>query len=118
MALEHWEFRQNVRKNKGLLKSLASLLTNEIVKRSSAREPAHLDFRYILPLAQWMVEQAGYTIKPEGNNPSNVMGSGDLGTFHRAKNKEVRNGKREIVPADFANYSNMEVAEVPTSILE
>ena len=114
MALEHWQFGQNVRKNKALLKALAELLKNEISKRNAASKPAYLDFRFLIPVAQWMVEQGGYTITPQGNNPGNVMGTGDAGTFHRAKNHEVIGGKSVLKPADFAKFSTMEVGTAVT----
>lgn len=107
MGLEHWIFRQNVPKHKALLKDLAYLLTNEIQKRKG-KEPYHLDFRYLLPLAQWLCEQGGYTIKPAGNNPGNVMGDGDMGRFHRSDNTEIVDGVPKNVPANFARFSNME----------
>jgi hypothetical protein len=111
MAMEHWQFRQNVHKKKDLLKSLAALLTAEIQTRSSAKAT---DFRFLLPLSQWLVEQAGYTITPQGNNPGNVMGSGDAGTFNRPNNTEIVGGKRVNVPADFANFSTMEAGTTAT----
>ena len=114
MRLEHWTYRQNVRKNKPLLWDLGRLLTKEIQKRSNVREPEYLDFRFLLPLAQWLVEQAGYTMTPEGNNPGNVMGSGDLGTFHRKDNHEIVKGVRTKVPANFAKYSTMEMGTTAT----
>lgn len=80
----------NVRQYKSELKSLAVLLTEEIQKRKAA--PAGCDFRFFLPLAQWLIEQGGYTMTPEYNNPGNVVERGDEGTFTRPKNKEVRTG--------------------------
>ena len=113
MAMENWTFRQNVHKNKGLLKDLRTLLTNEIQQRKP-REPQHLDFRFLLPLAQWLCEQGGYTIKPKGNNPGNVMGKGDMGDFHRPDNMEVVGGKSVNVPANFAQFSSMEAGTKAT----
>lgn len=113
MAMENWTFRQNVHKNKGLLKDLRTLLTNEIQRRKP-REPQHLDFRFLLPLAQWLCEQGGYTIKPKGNNPGNVMGKGDMGEFHRADNTEIVEGKAQNVPANFAQFSSMEAGTKAT----
>jgi hypothetical protein len=113
MAMENWIFRQNVHGNKGLLKDLRTVLTNEIQRRKP-REPQHLDFRFLIPLAQWLCEQAGYTMKPEGNNPGNVMGNGDMGQFERKNNIEVVKGKPTVVPAKFANYSTMEVGTKAT----
>lgn len=107
MAMENWTFRQNVHGNKGLLKDLRTLLTNEIQRRKP-REPQHLDFRFLLPLAQWLCEQGGYTIKPKGNNPGNVMGKGDMGEFDRPDNMEVVEGVSKNVPAKFAQYATME----------
>lgn len=113
MAMENWIFRRNVHQNKDLLKDLRTLLTNEIQRRKP-REPQHLDFRFLLPLAQWLCEQGGYTIKPKGNNPGNVMGKGDLGDFHRPDNQEVVGGKSVNVPANFAQYSTMEAGTKAT----
>lgn len=107
MALENWIFQRNVHKHKGLLKDLRQLLTNEIQRRKM-REPEHLDFRFLLPLAQWLCEQGGYTITPKGNNPGNVMGKGDIGKFNRSDNIEIVEGKEKNVPADFARFSTME----------
>ncbi|CAN5411741.1 hypothetical protein BH10ACI1_BH10ACI1_16940 [soil metagenome] len=117
MVIENWTFRQNVHNNKGLLKDLRILLTNEIQGRKP-REPQYLDFRFLLPLAQWLCEQGGYTITPKGNNPGNVMGKGDLGVFERKDNKEVgenvvRN-KDGFTPANFAQFSSMEAGTKAT----
>jgi hypothetical protein len=114
MGLEHWSLRTNVRKKKDLLKALANLLTREIQKRSTARDPLYLDYRFLLILSQWLAEQAGYTIDPAGNNPGNVMGGGDAGSFHRSTNHEVVNGKLTVVPADFAAYSTIEAGTSAT----
>ncbi|MBS1795169.1 MAG: hypothetical protein JSS81_15025 [Acidobacteria bacterium] len=113
MALEHWTFRKNVHGNKDLLKDLRRVLTNEIQRRKP-REPEHLDFRFLLPLAQWLCEQGGYTMKPKGNNPGNVMGKGDLGDFNRPDNIEIVGGKEKNVPAKFAQFSTMEAGTKAT----
>jgi hypothetical protein len=101
--------QSNVRQSKGELKSLAALLTEEIQRRSGA--PAGWDFRFFLPLAQWLIEQGGYTMTPEGNNPGNVVGTGDAGFFQRPDNHEWRNGVWTLAPeVKFAKYSSMKVA--------
>jgi len=116
MVLEHWTFRQNVRQNKALLKDLAELLTDEI-QNHSGREPVYLDFRFLLPLAQWLSEQGGYTMTPKHrNNPGNVMGRGNEGSETDNKNHEVNQatGEEEIQPGTFALYSSMTVGTAAT----
>lgn len=117
MALENWTFRQNVHENKDLLKNLQRLLTNEIQRRKP-RDPEYIDFRFLIPLAQWLCEQGGYTITPKGNNPGNVMGKGDLGVFERKDNKEVGENvvrdKDGFTPANFAQFSSMEAGTKAT----
>jgi hypothetical protein len=113
MLVKQETFAQNVRKNKDVLKALAALLTEEIQGRSSP--PASWDFRFFLPLAQWLCEQGGYTMTPEGYNPGNVMGNGDAGYFQRSYNTEFINGVRKPVPsAKFAKYSTMKVGTAAT----
>lgn len=114
MRVEHWALRQNVRQHKAVLHRVADLLTTEIRKRATSNRPYHLDFRYVLPLAQWLVEQDGYTMTPAGNNPGNVMGKGDAGVFHRPNNTEIVGGARVNVPADFANYSSLPTGTAAT----
>jgi flagellum-specific peptidoglycan hydrolase FlgJ len=102
---EHWNVRQDIKGYKPLLKEMRETLTKDIQEKGGKREH---DFRFLLPMAQWTTEQGGYTNRPEGYNPGNVMGPGDAGTFHRKNNTEVVNGKRTNVPADFAKYSSLE----------
>jgi len=102
---EHWDVRQDVKGYKPLLKEMRQTLTKEIQEKGGKREH---DFRFLLPMAQWTTEQGGYTNRPEGFNPGNVMGPGDAGTFHRKNNTEIVDGKRTNVPADFAKYSSLE----------
>src|SRR2546429_195769 len=87
---------RNVRQQKDELKSLAALLTEEIQSRSDG--PAGWDFRFFLPLSQWLIEQGGYTRTPEGNNPGNVVGTGDAGYFQRPDNHEWRKGVWTLAP--------------------
>jgi hypothetical protein len=102
---EHWNVRQDIKGYKPLLKEMRETLTKDIQEKGGKREH---DFRFLLPMAQWTTEQGGYTNRPEGFNPGNVMGPGDAGTFHRKNNTEIVNGKRTNVPADFAKYSSLE----------
>jgi hypothetical protein len=102
---EHWNVRQDIKGYKPLLKEMRQTLTKEIEEKGGKREH---DFRFLLPMAQWTTEQGGYTNRPEGYNPGNVMGPGDAGTFHRKNNTEIVDGKRTKVPADFAKYSSLE----------
>lgn len=113
MLVKQETFAQNVRQNKEVLKSIAALLTEEIQRRSAA--PAGWDFRFFIPLAQWLVEQGGYTMTPKGNNPGNVMGEGDAGFFTRSFNTEIIKGVRTPVPdAKFAAYTSMKVGTTAT----
>src|SRR5260221_2527419 len=114
MLVKQENFAQNVRKNKDVLKALASLLTTEIQKRSSA--PSGWDFRFFLPLAQWLCEQGGYTMTPEGFNPGNVMGKGDAGSFKRSYNTEFINGVRKPVPE--AKFAVLTLKATQTSIMQ
>lgn len=108
MSVRPEAFHANVRKNKQVLKELAALVTAEIHKRSSA--PRGWDFRFMIIIAQWLIEQGRYTMTPQGNNPGNVMGSGDAGFFKRSYNTEIVNGVRVPVPgAKFAAYSSMKL---------
>ena len=109
MSVKPEEFPSSVRNNKPVLKELAALVTEEIQARSS---PASgWDFRYMIIVGQWLIEQGRYTMNPEGNNPGNVMGTGDAGFFTRWYNTEIRNGVRVPVPeAKFAAYSSMKLA--------
>ena len=109
MYVKQEKFHENVRKNKEVLKELAAFLTEEIQGRSSA--PAGWDFRFLVMVAQWLVEQGGYTMTPEGNNPGNVVGTGDAGFFTRPYNTEFVNGIRVPRPyVKFAKYSSMKYA--------
>jgi len=109
MFVKQENFEQNVRANKDVLKELASFLTVHIQKRSAT--PAGWDFRFMTMVAQWLVEQGGYTMTPEGNNPGNVVGMGDAGYFTRPYNTEIINGKRVPRPdVKFAKYSSMDYA--------
>jgi hypothetical protein len=103
------KFSENVRKNKVVLRELIALLTTEIQSRSpSGRE---FDFRFVLPLAQWMCEQGGYNTAPLGNNPGNVDGKGDAGSVFRENRTERKKGVVVNYPkAPFAAYSSMTVA--------
>jgi hypothetical protein len=109
MSVNPFEFHMNVRKNKQVLKDLAGLITEEIQKRGG---PASgWDFRFLIIVAQWLIEQGRYTMHPEGNNPGNVMGTGDAGFFTRSYNTEIVNGVRVPRPdAKFAKYSSMQYA--------
>ncbi|HYJ92435.1 MAG TPA: hypothetical protein VEV84_14090 [Pyrinomonadaceae bacterium] len=103
------EFQTNVRQNKQVLKDLAALITEEINRRSTP--PAGWDFRFMLIVAQWLIEQGRYTMTPEGNNPGNVVGAGDAGSFTRPYNTEFVDGKRVPRPdVPFARYSSMQLA--------
>jgi len=110
MYVKQEVFSKNVRSNKVVLKELAALITEEIQSRSSP--PAGWDFRFLLIVAQWLIEQGGYTVTPEGNNPGNVVGTGDAGFFTRSYNTEVDvNGVRVPRPdVKFAKYSTMKYA--------
>ncbi len=109
MSVKPEEFHTNVRKNKQVLKDLAALITEEIQRRSSP--PAGWDFRFLIIVAQWLIEQGRYTMNPKGNNPGNVMGTGDAGFFQRPDNKEFINGVWVPRPdAKFAAYSSMKFA--------
>jgi hypothetical protein len=103
------KFHENVRQNKQVLKELAGFLTEHIQARRSA--PAGWDFRFLVIVAQWLVEQGGYTMTPEGNNPGNVVGEGDAGFFKRPYNTEIVDGVRVPRPdVKFAKYSTMTYA--------
>ena len=112
MSVKPEEFSSNVRKNKEVLKELAGFLTKHIQSRSQA--PSGWDFRFVVIVAQWLVEQGRYTMTPEGNNPGNVVGKGDTGlSFKRPYNKEYnpKTGQLEPRPdVPFAFYSSMEIA--------
>lgn len=109
MSVRPEQFHLDVRRNKVVLKELAALVTEEIVRRSSTT--GGWDFRFMLIVGQWLIEQGRYTMRPEGNNPGNVMGKGDAGFFQRSYNTEFIDGKRVAVPeAKFAAYSSMQVA--------
>jgi len=97
MSVKPQQFHMNVRKNKQVLKQLATLITMEIQRRSSP--PCGWDFRFMIILAQWLIERGRYTMTPQGNNPGNVMGAGDAGFFTRSYNTEFINGVRVPVPA-------------------
>lgn len=102
-------FHTNVRQNKQVLMELASLITEEIIKRSGP--PSGFDFRFMIIVAQWLIEQGRYTMTPEGNNPGNVVGTGDAGFFTRSYNTEYRNGVRVPAPeVKFAKYSSIKLA--------
>jgi hypothetical protein len=104
-------FYQNVRRNKVILGELSGLISSEIQSRAPFNSSVSWDFRFMIIVAQWLVEQNKYTMTPTGNNPGNVQGYGDQGYFTLAKNQEVINGKRVLVPdAKFARYSSMEYA--------
>ncbi len=109
MFVKPEEFQKNVRGNKQVLKELAGLITEELQMRIDP--PSGWDFRFMIMVAQWLVEQGGYTMTPQGYNPGNVMGTGDAGFFTRPYNTEFRNGVRVPAPdAKFAAYSSMKVA--------
>jgi hypothetical protein len=102
--------QKNIRGNKQVLKDLASLITEEINRRG-APAPASWDFRFMLIVAQWLIEQGRYTMNPEGNNPGNVVGKGDMGSFTRPYNTEFVDGVRVPRPdVPFARYSTMQYA--------
>jgi hypothetical protein len=108
MSVKPEQFHLNVRRNKQVLKELAALISEEILKRSGPTRG--WDFRFMTIVAQWLVEQGRYTMTPEGNNPGNVMGVGDMGFFKRKGNTEVINGVRVHRPdAKFAAYSSMKL---------
>src|SRR5262245_57813172 len=109
MSVKPEEFHKSVRTNKQVLKELAALITQEIQKRGG---PASgWDFRFLTIIAQWLIEQGRYTMQPEGNNPGNVVGTGDAGFFTRPYNTEVVNGVRVPRPdVKFAKYSSMQYA--------
>ena len=101
-------FQQNVRKNKDTLKEQAAFITEEIVQRGGIAKT--FDFRCMVIMAQWLAEQGGYTMTPEGNNPGNAVEKGDAGTFTRSYNTELnrKTGVREKRPdVKFAKYSSM-----------
>jgi hypothetical protein len=110
MYVKPEDFHKNVRGNKIVLKELAALITVEIQSRSSP--PAGFDFRFLIIVAQWLIEQGGYTMTPQGNNPGNVQGTGDAGFFQRPDNREGdAKGVRHPAPeAKFAKYSSMKHA--------
>jgi len=106
MYVKQENFPENVRRNKVVLKELAALITEEIQSRSSP--PTGWDFRFLVIVAQWLIEQGGYTMTPEGNNPGNVVGTGDAGFFTRSYNTEFVNGVRVPRPdVKFAKYSTI-----------
>jgi hypothetical protein len=110
MYVKQENFHLNVRQNKAVLKELAAFLTGFIQRRSN-HVPAGWDFRFMVIVAQWLVEQGGYTMTPEGNNPGNVVGVGDAGFFTRPYNTEFVNGVRVPRPdVKFARYSSMQYA--------
>jgi hypothetical protein len=79
------------------------------------------DYRFVLMLAQRMVEQDGPHQKAQGNNPYNVMGEGDAtpGHFRRENNQEGPSGAKKTVPADFASYKTEGTAnEAYLNVLE
>ena len=109
MFVKQENFTGNVRRNKVVLKELAALITEEIQSRRGP--PAGWDFRFLIIVAQWLIEQGGYTMTPEGNNPGNVVGTGDVGFFTRSFNTEFVNGVRVPRPdVKFAKYSTMKYA--------
>jgi hypothetical protein len=109
MFVKPEDFAKNIRGNKVVLKELAVLITDEIQSRSSP--PAGWDFRFLLIVAQWLIEQGGYTMTPEGNNPGNVVGTGDRGFFTRSYNTEFDKGVRVPRPdVKFAKYSTIKYA--------
>jgi len=83
-------------------------LSDAITSKCGPADPIWPDYRFVLPLAQRMVEQDGPHATAQGNNPYNVMGKGDADTptFNRAGNKEIVEGKSVNVPADFANFKS------------
>src|SRR5262245_43737501 len=108
MFVKPEEFGQSVRNNKVVLKELAALITEELQTRTDS--PNGWDFRFMVMVAQWLVEQGGYTMTPQGYNPGNVVGTGDVGSFTRPGNTEFRGGKRVAAPeVQFASYSSMKV---------
>ncbi|MEP7075486.1 MAG: hypothetical protein ABI878_06715 [Acidobacteriota bacterium] len=109
MFVKQENFEQNVRANKVVLQELSTFLTGHIQSRSSILPS--WDFRFMTMVAQWLVEQGGYTMNPEGNNPGNVVGTGDIGFFTRPYNTEFVKGKRVPRPdVKFAKYSSMDYA--------
>lgn len=110
MFVKQENFQSDVRNNKAVLKELASFLTEIIQRRSQA--PAGWDFRFLIVVAQWLVEQGGYTMTPQGNNPGNVVGVGDAGYFQRPDNHEYDKDGNWVLRPDvkFAKYSSMKVA--------
>jgi hypothetical protein len=107
----HSTVAENVKAFKALYVQWRSELTTIIEKHCGRVDTPH-DYRFIFMLAQRMVEQDGPHARATGNNPYNVMGSGDAKepTFHREKNIEKVNGVDTNVPADFANYTTEPVA--------
>lgn len=110
MFVKQENFSANIRQNKEVLKELAAFLTDIIQRRSSA--PTGWDFRFLVIVAQWLVEQGGYTMNPKGNNPGNVVGTGDAGFFYRPDNHEYDKDGNWVPRPDvkFAAYSSMKVA--------
>lgn len=100
----HWDVIQNPKAFKALYVQWRADLTDTITAHCGPVETAH-DYRFVLMLAQRMVEQDGPHAKAEGNNPYNVMGQGDKGQFFRKKNEEGPAGAKEKRPAWFAAFS-------------
>jgi hypothetical protein len=107
----HWTVSKDLNKFKPLFVLWRSELTDSI-NNSCGSMNMQNDYRFVLMLAQRMVEQDGPRESAEGNNPYNVMGNGDADPkqFRRENNIEIVNGKRKKVPANFANYSSESMA--------
>lgn len=118
----HAVVAENLAKFRPLYVRWRSELTEVIVAKCGAvADPLH-DYRFVLMLAQRMVEQDGPREKAAGNNPYNVMGPGDPDVdrsqlnqsgkdpgkhpyeFWRPDNIEIVKGERKKVPAWFAAY--------------
>lgn len=109
MLVKQENFAKNVRQNKQVLKEIAGFLTEIIQRRGGT--VSGWDFRFMVMVAQWLVEQGGYTMTPEGNNPGNVVAKGDLGTFTRSYNYEKDKDGNPVHRPDvkFAKYSTMKI---------
>ena len=77
-ATGHWEVTNNLKKFKPRLERWRRELTEEIRTRNSETSRSENDFRFLLPLAQRLVEQGGLAERTTGNNPYNIVGKGNV----------------------------------------
>jgi hypothetical protein len=107
----HWDVSSDTKAYKALYVQWRSELTDVINSRCGKVDTLH-DYRFVLMLAQRMVEQDGPHAKTDHNNPYNVMGDGDDNPpqFLRPDNKEGPEGAKEDKPAWFAAFTAEPVA--------